>query len=195
MKEFDFLPANFHRARRHRRQMRRHVIAGVIIATGLLALNWASPIRLSRASDPAPQDPHEAVTGAIPARGYVGYTPLVSADRRIEMIDRLQNEAPPSLTIAEVARCLDDTTTTQSLTIEWRDELQVTIIGTASSHKDVNALHDRLNRCDFFDLVKLQILQPISQPDRLEYTFKLTVVVGCERARAGLIMTRPGAGS
>ena len=194
MKELDFLPKTFHEARRRSRLMRRNVLysLGLAIAFASVHAINTSHLRSARAgladlrTDDRARSLQRQELQALQARQQT------LADR-LELVSRLEDDAPLDVVLAEIAAQMNDAIAIRSLQVktlppaeiapEDRDPLldrgptRVVLGGVAADDMQVGILLGHLGGSALFKDVKLSFSREIQDAGRRMREFELTFVL------------------
>jgi len=194
MKELDFLPRSFHEARRRRYLMRQNGLyaTGLVIALGCLHFMNDSQLRLAEAS--------LASLHAGDQERMLQRTQLqvlqarkLTLQERIDLISRLEDDAPPDAVIAAIARHMSDSMAIRSLTIEVTDledagpektdsllergPTRGVLCGVAADDMQVGILLGRLAGSALFDDVRLSFSRETEEAGRKMREFELVFTI------------------
>lgn len=196
MRELDFLPASFHEARRRQQARRRNMLysAGLAVALGCLHFIGSSQVKQAQATLASLRRGDQERTlrqsrfNALQTRKRV-------ISSRLELLDRLDDDAPVDVVLAEITRLMTDDMALRSMKLEItratkpagdqeeadpvlaRGPTQVSLQGMAATDMAVGIFFGRLAECDLFSNVELlfsRAVEGVGQPGR-EFALSFTV--------------------
>lgn len=190
MKELDFLPESFHQARRRRHLIRRNVLYSfvLVVAFGCLHFVNASQLRSAQAALTELHTGDEARNLLRNQLEVLQNRKQVLKDQ-LDLVNRLDDDAPLDVAVAEIAAQMNDSMAIRSLLVETtapdgvdadkRDPLldrgptRVVLDGVAVDDIKVGNLWGRLDASPLFDQVKLSFCEGTEEAGRQMRKFQL----------------------
>ncbi len=190
MKELDFLPRDFHEARRRRYLMRRNTLYLIALGIALGCLHFVngSQLRSAKASlDAFHAGDHERNLQRNRLRELRAGKQGLEA--RLGLLSRLDDDAPLDIVVAQITRYMNDSMAIRSLVVEStplenadpeasdplldRGPTQVVLGGIAATDVEVGIFFGRVAECALFDDVKLSFSRKIEEAGRQMCEFEL----------------------
>jgi hypothetical protein len=190
MKEVDFLPESFHQARIRRRLVRRNVVYSLVLLVGFASLHLvkASQLRSAHAALTdlsAGDQPRSLLRGRL----RVLQNRKRALQDRLDLVNRLDDDAPLDVAVAEITAQMSDSMAIRSLLVETtapdgvdadkcdplldRGPTRVVLDGVAVDDVQVGSLWGRLDASPLFDRVKLSFCDGAEEAGRRMRKFQL----------------------
>jgi hypothetical protein len=188
MKELDFLPRSYHQRLSRRAQTRRNILMCLVLFTAMLSLHGLNLTRI-RAAQAALNELHNGSGGWRSARSQFAELESRKAlcRRRLDLINRLEDAAPPDAVMGEATRLLAepmamtgfslDATATDKTAAAGSIPTRVRIAAVAATDVEVGMFLGKLSACPLFSDVTLSFSRDAHNTGRKmrEFEVKFTL--------------------